>query len=170
MVINTNLEGEKPVDTITTQKKILSPDDFINSVETPGTICGQHDDTGIWTWRLMIPKPDGEVAAWMFYHCRGPAKTKRLVRQILKTIRSGGPSHKSVPHGRIDLVADIFQRSRDPYSTRYYDLKLANGRPSFAFLVGDGYRININEIDLPEMVSKMCSGLPNSGGDHSGDC
>lgn len=159
-----NIDG----DVKKTKKKILTSEDLINGFQAPGVICGQLNES--YVWRVLITKPDSVVPVWLLYHNRGSARLKRIVRGTFKNIRDGRQLDENVDLTKLNLIADIFKRSRGLLSTRFYDIRLEKGRSSFAFLVGCGYEIDIHEKELPEIVSKMCSSLSNSGGDHRGDC
>ncbi len=155
MVINTNLEGEKPVDAITTKKKILTSEDLINGFQAPGVICGQLNES--YVWRVLITKPDTVVPVWLLYHNRCSARLKRIVRGTLKNIRNGRQLDKSVDPKELNLIADINERAKGLISNKYYDIKSEKEPFSFAFIVGCGYEININEKDVLGVISKMIS-------------
>ena len=152
----------------TIKKKILTSEDLIKGFQDPGVICGQYSET--YVWRVLITKPDSIVPVWLLSHNRVSARLKRIVRGTLKNIRNGRQLDENADPKKLNLIEDIHKRSKGLLSSRFYDIKSKKGSSSFAFLVGCGYEVDFNEKELPEMISKLCSSLPNSGGDHSGGC
>lgn len=152
----------------TTKKKILTSEDLINGFRAPNVLCGQFNET--YVWRMLITKPGSIVPVWLLYHNRVSARLKRIVRGTLKNIRDGRQLDENADPKKLNLIADIHKRSKGLLSSKFFDIKSEKGCSSLAFLAGCGYEVDFNEKELPEKISKLCSSLPNSGGDGHGGC
>jgi hypothetical protein len=146
-------------------KNVLGLADILTGFkQNRGVVRG--NGKGVLMLSASISGPDGEIPIWLFHHDRSLAPIRRAIGDAQKSIRQGKFSKEFLKENvpSIDLAAEIAGSACGEISASFFDFKTPEGRLSFAFLVGRGYTVDIEDKQAPEALRTILDYFTQSAG------